>query len=96
MIPAKDEPNGCGGKGDKLDPPELRFGEACDEHDLAYGFGGTERDRRIADRDFLRNMQAKAACAPLAYRPFYHGAAVGYWAAVRLFGWRKFNYRKGK
>ncbi len=82
------EPNGCGGQGSVIDPPELRFADACDDHDLAYGLGGTPADRKAADREFRRAMLLKASCAPWYKAAYLYPAAWGYWAAVRVGGWR--------
>jgi hypothetical protein len=87
-------PNGCGAEGSFIDPPDLRFHDACDEHDLAYEFGGTSRDRAIADRALLKAMKAKAACAPWKKALYLYPAAYLYFLGVRAFGWRHWAGRK--
>ena len=62
--------------------PDLDVGFCCGAHDDAYANGGTERDRRRADRDF-RNCIAEAG-RPVVARIYFWG--------VRLFGFAFFNY----
>lgn len=54
----------------------------CDEHDLAYEEGGGRVDRALADRRFRQ-------CIRESGRPV---RAVLFWLAVRLFGWRYWNW----
>ncbi len=82
------EPNGCGGQGSVIDPPELRFHESCNEHDLAYAFGGDANDKKIADKAFLKSMKQKAACAPWYKSAYLYPFAYSYYASVRMFGWK--------
>lgn len=58
--------------------------ECCNKHDVAYGWGGTEGDRKAADKE-LRNCMKKMG------HPF---RAQIYYMAVRVFGRRHFNYWK--
>lgn len=85
--------NGCGGEGSPINPPELRFRAACNEHDEAYTAGGTPHDRAIADRAFLKATKAKAANAPWFKAAYLYPAAYLYFGAVRLGGW---HYWAGK
>jgi hypothetical protein len=85
-----------------INPPELRFRDACNEHDLAYAFGGPPGDRKAADREFRREMLLKAEAerlrvrrAPWKEKPLRAAKATGLWlsawgyyGAVRVFGWR--------
>jgi hypothetical protein len=89
------KPNGCGGKGGWIDPPEFIFHEDCNNHDLAYDRGFTEHDREAADKEFLRNMLLSVSKAPWYSRPFFQAQAYIYYRAVRMFGAKHFNY-KGK
>ncbi|HLP41223.1 MAG TPA: hypothetical protein VK465_06925 [Fibrobacteria bacterium] len=81
-------PNGCGGQGSIIDPPDLRFRDACNEHDIAYAMGGTAKDRAAADREFRKDMIRKATAAPWYKAAYLYPAAWTYWAAVRVGGWR--------
>lgn len=56
----------------------------CDEHDVAYYEGGTEKDRRIADKRFRE-------CVWESKR---HIWAWVFWAFARLFGWAFWKYPK--
>jgi hypothetical protein len=96
------KPNGCGAEGSILNPPDLRFKDVCDDHDVAYAMGGTSADRRLVDREWRRAMLAKAgqarlqaSQAPWRQKPVKHAKAAGlwaaawiYWGAVRVGGWR--------
>lgn len=62
--------------------PDLDVGFCCGAHDEAYAIGGSERNRRRADRDFRR-------CIANAGRPVV--ARIYYWG-VRIFGFAFFNY----
>ena len=62
--------------------PDLDIGFCCGAHDEAYATGGTERDRRRADRNFFRCIYNEGR--PLVARIYFWG--------VRLFGWAFFNY----
>ena len=84
-------PNGCGAQGSIIDPPDLRFRDACDDHDIAYAMGGTPADRAAADREFRQAMLKKAACAPWHKRAYLVPGAWLYWAGVRIGGWRHFG-----
>lgn len=80
--------NGCGAEGSVIDPPDLRFSAICNEHDLAYAQGGSSRERRRVDMEFRRLMIRKAKAAPWHKAAYLYPSAWGYWAGVRLFGWR--------
>ena len=62
--------------------PDLDVGFCCGAHDDAYADGGTERDRRQADRTFFYCILNEGR--PLVASIYYFG--------VRLFGWLFFNY----
>lgn len=84
--------NGCGGKGWIFDPPEFLFGASCDHHDFHYWRGGTEADRKTADRQFLAEMLDDAELLPLLKRPWHSFTAWVYYFAVRTFGRKCFHY----
>lgn len=67
--------------------PDLAHGIPCLEHDLAYGAGGTERDRFIADAELLRDLALWGVPEPIA---------VVYYLGVRLFGWCCWEYQPGR
>jgi hypothetical protein len=87
-VEQKPDVNGCGAKGSFIDPPDFRFEAACDEHDLAYAFGGTPHDRAEADRALLKSTKDRAACAPWYKAAYLYPAAYTYFGFVRVFGWR--------
>ena len=87
------QPNGCGGKGGLIDPPDWIFREDCNRHDLAYHEGGSEQDRLFADKLFLANMLASVAKVAWYRRPFLKSQAWLYYRSVRIFGAKYFNYR---
>lgn len=68
--------DGCTGS------PDFNFTECCNMHDLAYNKGGTENDRKAADKAMQRCIAAKKG----------HIIAKLYHVAVRLFGKSHFNY----
>ena len=63
--------------------PDVAHGFPCLDHDSAYWVGGTERDRFIADSEFLASMALWGVPEPIA---------VVYYLGVRLFGWCCFEY----
>jgi hypothetical protein len=87
-------PNGCGGKGGWINPPEWIFHKDCNKHDTAYNTGGDEAARLKADRQFLVDMLASVAKAPWYFRLFFKSQALLYYKAVRMCGAKYFNYRK--
>ena len=62
--------------------PDLDIGFCCGAHVEAYAIGGTERDRRRADRTFYQCIVNEGR--PLVASIYYFG--------VRWFGWAFFNY----
>jgi hypothetical protein len=82
------QPNGCGGKGSLINPPEMRFRQPCNEHDQAYAMGGTSKERKEADKAFLRDMLKKSKAAPWYKSAYLYPSAFVYYGAVRVFGWR--------
>lgn len=88
--------NGCGGKGGWLKPPSFRFNANCDQHDFYYWRGGTEEDRKTADKEFLVIMLEDANRGVWWKRAWYRWWANTYYVAVRLFGKKFFHYRVTK
>jgi hypothetical protein len=69
-----------------LDGSKYNRNWGCKAHDNAYGIngGGSERDRRAADRALYRHMRANHdPMAPIA------------WFFVATYGWMFFNYHRG-
>lgn len=56
---------------------------ACNDHDVAYGRGGTGDDRKAADKALYRRIKANGE--PVRATVAYEG--------VRVFGWMFFSYR---
>ncbi|MGI9276585.1 MAG: hypothetical protein ACR2PT_17295 [Endozoicomonas sp.] len=69
-----------------LDHTKYNRNIGCKKHDNAYGIngGGSEHDRRIADRAFYAHM--KNNNDPMALLSYI---------AVSTFGWFFFNYHQG-
>lgn len=84
--------NGCGGKGGWIPVPDFMFTASCDQHDFQYWRGHTERDRKEADRAFLRAMKRDVSALKWWRRPTAYLVAQTYYRAVRLFGGKFFNY----
>jgi hypothetical protein len=90
---------GCGGKGGWINPPEFVFHADCCLHDKLYELGGTEADRKAADRAFLADMldSADRHGDNVGLRGLdrwsYRIAAYVYYRAVRWCGKRFFHYR---
>ena len=78
--------NGCGSR-HGINVPDLIFRDACDLHDYMYSKGGKEKDRSIADKEFLSNMLKKAR-----RNLFYRTMAYIYYTAVKVGGRFCFNY----
>ncbi len=87
------QPNGCGAKGGWFRPPQWHSEATCDAHDVAYDIGGTEQDRRRADRELLNGMKRDASTRPWWQRPWYALQAWTYYRAVRWCGRPHFRYR---
>jgi len=86
--------NGCGGKGGFVKPPKRIFFEAsCLRHDTGYAQGGSEEDRINCDILFLKYMMRDCARLPSGVeKTKYVWWSHLYFLAVRMFGWRYFNY----
>ena len=86
--------NGCGSKGSFIKPPLAAFFKAsCDLHDLSYILGGTEEDRIKADCGFLKAMLQDCELIESSIkRKYYMAWAYLYFLAVRLEGWKHFDY----
>lgn len=81
--------NGC------TNSPDFGFKRCCVRHDFDYYRGGSEKDRLHADQALqscIRN-NANQKC-PFSVA-FHWWLSYLYYAAVRLFGRKHFNYRKG-
>ena len=93
--------NGCGASRGLLKyvrPPHHHFFHSqCVLHDELYDLGGTEEDRRKADKRLFDDM-VKHSIAYYTDRVvsqwWFITLAFLYWMAVRWFGRRSFNYRE--
>ncbi len=68
------------------------FSASCRRHDFAYGRGGNEADRKVADVGFLTAMLGDVARAAVFYKPFLWLLAWVFYALVRWFGIHRFNH----
>ena len=84
--------NGCGSRYFILDVPEFVFHDSCDKHDFHYWRGGTEADRKKADKEFYSDMKIDAQFQPWWKRLFLKGMAWLYYLSVRLGGKTRFSY----
>ena len=84
----------CGTKGCLINPPEFIFSGSCKLHDILYDKGGTESDRKHADKVFYNDMKKAASYFPIHKRIVYYSLAWIYYKAVRMFGKKYFNYHK--
>lgn len=69
----------------------------ADLHDYRYFIGGEEEDRHFADReffDYLLDIIEERGWRMV--RPLARRRAMTYYEAVRLAGWKFFNYRKAQ
>lgn len=93
----KDITNGCGGKGGIINPPEFLFNASCNQHDFYYWRGGNWIDRLKADWGFYLEMLKDISLATKWYqilrKILYIFIATIYFFAVRLIGWKFFEYR---
>jgi len=89
--------NGCGAKGGFVNPPEFLFHASCNQHDFCYWRGGTEEDRKTADKTFYKYMTLDIVNEASRFKRIYYSAwAYTYYKAVRVFGKKYFNYGKQK
>ena len=88
----------CGIEG-VFDVPDFgatfNFTDACVNHDICYGNGGSEADRNACDQAFRAEMQQSCASMwpsqPLRLR-ICNGVGTTYYLGVHLFGWLFFPY----
>jgi len=69
-----------------LNPHDLIFKEASIYHDFYYWRGGSERLRKLADKDFLHRCHVAIRKLPMKRRLFYYIAAYVYYFALTMFG----------
>ena len=69
----------------------LSLSLSCKRHDFAYQRGGSWKDRQHADKQFYRDsLQVTKKVVNSIY--VYKSCALVFYCAVRLVGWRYFNY----
>lgn len=91
-----EKPNGCGCASGWLKwfrpPYGILFSECCEMHDILYNLGGSEEDRKEADKSLYIDMVKLS----LEFKPlksmWLAVIAYLYYLCVRLFGKRYFNY----
>jgi hypothetical protein len=77
--------NGVGSRHFLFNPPDLIFNQAAKRHDFAYWRGGTEEDRKDADRRFKKDCLQEAKERSFLLRPFYTSIAYLYYYAIKVF-----------
>ena len=75
----------------KLLGKHLSFNFCCEEHDFAYGEGGTKADRKLADIRFRRCIQTYSKSR--LKRAWLWLAGWVIYATVRIFGKNRSNYQ---
>lgn len=85
-------PNGCTYSPDKIWGLS-HFGKCCDLHDLAYTEGGTEADRKKADKELRACMRSTVAGEGWRKRLTMRWVSWRYYRYIRRFGANHFNYR---
>lgn len=70
------------------------FEASCNRHDEGYQEGGDEARRKVCDDKFLAAMLRDTQLLPRIVRPLAVAEAYCYYALVRQFGSRHFNYRR--
>lgn len=84
--------NGVGSDSLAINPHDLIFKKAAESHDWYYLAGGTEKDRRYADKLFREEMLVAVKLCPGWKRPFYYIACYVYYAFVKYGGKYAFEY----
>ncbi|MFT4072826.1 MAG: hypothetical protein QM654_12995 [Dysgonamonadaceae bacterium] len=95
-----DTVNGCGACSGWLSwikPPHHKFFKnACILHDELYNLGGTEEDRKKADKrlfsEMVKHSQEYFTDKSISSQWWFVTLAYGYYKAVRWFGKGQFNY----
>lgn len=74
--------------------PDFIFYPCCRQHDWLYTVGGTEKDRKTADRLFYDCMLMESNYEDtLVRRIFFRCMATWYFIGVRLLGRPFFDYK---
>ncbi len=84
--------NGCGPKSWKSTIPTWHGRDACCAHDLAYWVGGTQEDRRDADRALYEDLIVRARPAWFGARTWMRFLAWCFYVSVRRKGSQYFHY----
>lgn len=99
MVSSKEERRECGASRGLLrffKPPHHQFFRPqCVLHDELYDLGGTEQDRRRADKRLFDDMVRHSIdyfTDRVVSQWWYITLAFLYWVAVRLFGRQCFNF----
>lgn len=86
--------NWCWPKWGWIIPPyAIFFKTSCDKHDDYYEKWGDSFDRWIADIYLLKFMWGDCNLKPMYIRPYYYAWCWIYYIAVRVWGYKYFNYR---
>lgn len=87
--------NGCGPEGPlSFLIPEFCFAEACGVHDFLFWRGGTEKDRREANKQFYAIMIKSVNARQFILQPWLGFWALWYYWNVEVFGKAFFPYSK--
>jgi len=85
--------NGVGSDHFFINPHDLIFKLAAEAHDFAYWRGGTDEDRVISDKIYLRDSLSAIRLQPRWKRIFYYPIAYIYYFFLTIFGRFAFEYR---
>ena len=87
--------NGCGSKWAILKPPyAIMFEASCNIHDTNYHIWWTAKDRLKADIWLAKYMGRDVRRLANWKQLYFYLWVFLYYFAVRLFGWKHFNYKK--
>jgi hypothetical protein len=85
-------PNGCGQNTWRRSIPTWHATDLCDVHDLAYHNGGTEADRKAADRALYDGLRRQARQEAWPRMLWMLAQAWVFYRAVRWGGAGHFHY----
>ena len=82
-----------------LIPHNIFFNDCCELHDTLYAQGGTEFERKVADRELFISMSNKAinyfkARNKVGSMFWYFTIAYFYYLTIRKFGKKYFNFKE--
>lgn len=83
--------NGVGSR-EFVKPPALIFDEPSMYHDFAYFRGGTDEDRKQADKEFFHKAHDEVRKKAVWQRPFYYTMSYVYFYGLKKLGGKAWEY----